>query len=98
LKAEAKVTKIKDTVRTALQKSLKGLFINTRFIGQDTLAQIKSSCVFILDGFIRRQVIIGREVNSVVQSTIDPREVDVTVSIRPTFDVNFIFIDFRVTL
>jgi hypothetical protein len=98
LQAELKVVKIKDTVRTALQQSLNGAYINTRYNGPETLARIKSSINMILDGFKAKQVIVNYNVASVTQNAGDAREIDVSLAIQPALDVNYILIDFTVKM
>jgi len=96
--SEIKITKIKDSISKTLRSSLDATFINTRNIGAETIAAIGTSVRLLLDGVISLRDIVSYQNLNVVQNPSEPREIDVSFQIRPTWDVNWIFITFGVTI
>ena len=96
--SEIKITKIKDSIAKTLRNSLDATFINTRNVGAETISAITTSVRLLLDGVISIRDIVSYQNLSVVQNPSEPREIDVSFQIRPSWDVNWIFITFGVTI
>lgn len=98
VKAELKITRITDSVSYTVSSALEAMFINTRNTGAQTISDMSSATRLILDGIVSLQDIVSYQNLSVVQSSIDPRQIDVSFQIQPAWDVNWILITFGVTL
>jgi len=96
--SEFKITRIKDYIAKLMRNSLESIFINTRNVGAITLDSIKGVCTLLLDGVISLRDIVAYQNLTVVQSSIDPRQINVSFQIRPSWDVNWILVTFGVTV
>jgi len=96
--AELKITKIKDYVAKTVRSALDATFINTRNIGTETIAAITTATRLLLDGVITIKDIVAYENLQVKQNPSEPRQIDVSFMIRPTWDVNWILVTFGVTI
>jgi hypothetical protein len=96
--SEVKITKIKDYIARTMRQSLDSIFINTRNLGPVTLSSIKGVCALLLDGVISLRDIVSYQNLTVVQNSVDPRQIDVSFQIRPTWDINWILVTFGVTI
>jgi hypothetical protein len=96
--AELKITRITDSVAYTTSSALEAMFINTRNTGAQTISDISSATRLILDSITSIQDIVSYQNLSVTQSSIDPRQIDVSFQIQPAWDINWILISFGVTL
>lgn len=96
--AEVKVTRIKDDIINTLRINLQRAFINTRNVGPETLSAVKAFIKLLLDSKTTQRVINSFESLDVSTNISDPRQIDVSFKIKPTFDINYIFVTFGVTL
>jgi hypothetical protein len=96
--SELKITRIKDYIAKLMRNSLEKIFINTRNLGGVTLSSVKGVCTLLLDGVVSLRDIVAYQNLTVVQSSVDPRQIDVSFQIRPTWDVNWILVTFGVTV
>ena len=96
--SELKITRIKDFIARTMRDSLGAMFINTRNVGTITLESIKSACSLLLGGIIQLRDIVSYQNLTVVQNSVDPRQVDVSFQIRPSWDINWILVTFGVSL
>jgi len=94
---EFKVTKIQDyvadTVRTALNKA----FVNTRNTGGPTYASMKTMIEMLL-GSMMPHIIVDKQNIDAKQNSIEPRQIDVRFGIKPTWDTNWIYVEFGVIM
>ena len=98
VRAELKITRIKDSIARLMRTTLEGTFINTRNVGSVTLNSIKGYVILLLDGVASLRDIVAYENVQVTQNPTDPRQVDVSFQIRPSWDVSWILITFGVTI
>jgi archaellum component FlaG (FlaF/FlaG flagellin family) len=96
--SELKITRIKDVVSKTLRTNLEAAYINTRNVGSETLASIKSSVTLLLSGFLSTKDLVAFQNLNVVSQPGDPRQINVSVEIKPVFDVNWILISLSVTI
>jgi len=94
---ELKVTRIKDGLAEYLIRNLTNAFINTRNLGSETIANITAFIKFLLGAVVRRNDIVEFRDLEVTQNPLEPRQIDVKFYIKPTLDINWIFITFGVT-
>lgn len=97
VKAELKITRIKDVISRTCRTTLDALFINKRNTGAEFLADVKTTTQSLLNSFITSQDITDYSNLSVVVDGTDPRQINVAFQIRPTWDVNWVWVKFGVT-
>jgi hypothetical protein len=97
LDSSIKIQRINDVVTKSLRTTLHRLYINTRNLGASTLASISSSTQTLLLQFVNQRVIVDFRDLKVTQNLQDPRQVDVEFKMRPTFEVNYIYVKFTTT-
>jgi hypothetical protein len=95
---EFKVVRIKDALSLYLIQNLENVYINTRNIGPETIANITATMKFLLGNVIGRNDITQYQNLEVTQNPSEPREVDIKFQIKPTWDLNWILITFGVSL
>ena len=95
---ELKVTRIKDGLSKYMISSLESAFINTRNVGNETISNIKAFMKFLLSNVISRQDITEFSDPDVRVSPSDPRQINISFNVRPSYDVNYIKITFGVSL
>lgn len=96
LTSELKVTRIVDYITRLVRNSLQN-FVNRPF-SLDLLTTISLSIRLILTQLTNTNTIIDYKDISVTRNQTDPRQVDVTFSIRPTLDVNWIYVKFNIEI
>jgi hypothetical protein len=96
--SELKITRIKDVVSKTIRTNLEAAYINTRNVGSETLASIKSSVTLLLSGFLATKDITAFQNLNVVSQPGDPRQINVSFEFKPTFDINFILVNMSVTI
>jgi hypothetical protein len=93
---EISIVFIRDTIAKALRSGF------AAFIGvpqtNDTLAMLNGRAVSLLNGFITQQLITAYTGLTVVQDSVEPRQVDVSVVVSPTYPLNWIYINVGVGL
>ena len=98
ISSELKITRIEDSVAQTVSSALQAMFINTRNTGASTLSAISSATALILNQIVSIQDIVSYANLKVVQDPIDPRQIDVSFAIQPSFDVSWILITFGISL
>jgi len=87
-------------IRDTIAKSLRAGFAG--FIGipqtNDTLAILNGRAVSLLNSFITQQLITAYTGLTVVQDSVEPRQVDVSVVVSPVYPLNWIYINVGVGL
>jgi hypothetical protein len=96
--SELKITKIKDYIAKTMRNSLDATYINTRNVGAETVQSIKASVRLLLEGVISIRDIVSYENITVAQDPTEPRQINVSFQIRPTWDINWILCSFGVTI
>ena len=97
VKSEIKITKIKDVISSTLRLALDRAYINTRFVGAQTIAEMTSTVNTILSSFMANNDIISYS-NLVIEQDVNyPNQVNVSFRIRPAVDINYILITFGVS-
>lgn len=97
IKSEIKITKIKDTVASTLRLALDKAYINTRFVGAQTISEMSSTVNTILSSFMANNDIISYSNLVIAQDTNYPNQVNVSFRIKPAVDINYILITFGVS-
>lgn len=92
LTAEGKVTRIEIDVRRSLQTALDNILINTRFVDGQTIGTASSIIGLILNQKIESRIINDFRIDKAQRNAAEPRQLDVELSIRPVFNLNWIFI------
>jgi hypothetical protein len=91
---ELKVTRIVDYVMRLMRSSLVA-FVNQPYTS-GLLSTIAISVKLLLTQLANINVITDYRDINVVRNGIDPRQVDVSFAIRPSFDINWIYVKFTV--
>lgn len=87
---EAKVTRIEIDYRKSIVQALDAVMINTRFVPGQTIGTVKSIIAQISDGKRMAQVINDYKITKIAVNSVEPRQLDVEISIQPVFDLNWI--------
>ena len=95
---ELKVQKIKDYIIITLRDNLTRTFINTRNVGNATILQITTFVRMLLDVLIGMNIITAYQNLEVKQNAVEPRQIDVNFMVKPTWDINWIYIIFGATI
>lgn len=93
LTIEAKVAKIKIDIWRTLVQMLNAAVVNRRLQGQRTTALVRSLIGSILTQKITDGVINAYQDPVVTINATDSRQVDVAVSVQPTMDLNYVYIE-----
>ena len=95
---ELKVTRIKDGVARFVIRNLKNTFINTRNLGPESIANVTAFIKFLLGVVKGRRDIVDFDQVDVIQNVLEPRQIDLKIRIKPTFDINWMFVTLGVTI
>jgi hypothetical protein len=98
ISSEGKVVKIGDYVANVLSKSLRKIFINTLSKGTESLIGIKSTTEMLLDQIKRQNIIVDYGTVEAAFEPSDPRQVNLKVQIRPSFDINWIYVTLTLSI
>jgi len=91
---ELKITRIVDYVMRLMRNSLV-VFVNQPY-SAGLLSTISISVKMLLTQLANINVIIDYRDINVVRNGTEPRQVDVSFAIRPTFDINWVYVKFTV--
>ena len=97
-KQEFKVIRIKDGLSKYSITNLERAYINTRNVGPEVQTNVKSFMKFLLDSVAARKDIVDYEKLNIVPSSFDSRQLNVSVEIKPTLDINWILLTFGVVV
>lgn len=97
IKSEIKITKIKDVISNTLRLALDRAYINTRFVGPETISEMTTTVNTILSSFLANNDIISYRDLVIAQNINYPNEIDVSFRIQPAVDVNYVLITFGVS-
>jgi len=95
---EIKVTRIKDVLSDLIIRNLESAYINTRNVGNETLANISATISLLLQRTILSKDIVAFQNLGVVQNLVEPRQIDVSFQIKPVWDINWILVQFGVSI
>jgi hypothetical protein len=91
---EISIVFIRDRIAKTMRAGFKG------FIGQpqtnDTLAILNTRAVILLNSLVSQGLITAYKDLTVVQDSVDPTQVDISVRISPTYPLNFVYIKISV--
>jgi hypothetical protein len=96
--SELKITKIKDYIARTVRNSLDATYINTRNVGAETVSSIKASVRLLLEGVISIRDIVAYENLNVVQDVTEPRQINVSFQVKPTWDINWCLVTFGISI
>jgi hypothetical protein len=91
---ELKITRIVDYLMRLMRNSLTA-FVNQPY-SAGLLSTISMSVKLILTQLANANIIIDYRDINVVRNSTEPRQVDVSFAVRPTFDINWIYVKFTV--
>jgi hypothetical protein len=97
IKSEIKITKIKDVISNTLRLALDRAYINTRFVGPETISEMTTTVNTILSSFLANNDIVSYRDLVIAQNVNYPNQVDVSFRIQPSVDINYILITFGVS-
>jgi hypothetical protein len=97
IKSEIKITKIKDVISNTLRLAMDRAYINTRFVGAETISEMSTTVNTILSSFLANNDIVSYRDLVIAQNINYPNEIDVSFRIQPATDVNYILITFGVS-
>ena len=87
---EISIVFIRDRVAKVLRSGFGG-FIGTP-ISSNTATALNTEAVILLNSLIGQGLITAYQGLSVIQDSVDPRQWDISVSIQPTYPINWIYI------
>ena len=94
---EFKVTKIQDYVADTTRTALTKAFVRTRNTGGPTYSSMKTMIVMLLDMMIPN-IITDKDNINVQPDPVEPRQINVRFGIKPTWDIDWIYVEFGVIL
>lgn len=97
IKSEIVITKIKDVISNTLRLALDRAYINTRFVGAETISEMSTTINTILSSFMANNDIVSYRDLVIVQNINYPNEIDISFKIRPVTSVDYILISFGVS-
>ena len=97
IKSEIKITKIKDVISNTLRLAMDRAYINTRFVGAETISEMSTTVNTILSSFLANNDIVSYRDLVIVQNINYPNEIDISFRIQPSVDINYLLITFGVS-